>query len=73
MSTTKRPGISAPALCPHSSASSLDACRAVLLPQGSLRAGNVRAQILSLRPSSSDVAGALLAAPCRGEKASVTM
>lgn len=60
-------------LCLRSSAFSLEACTAVLLPQGSLRAGNVGTQILSLSLSSRDGAGILLAATCHGEKASLTM
>ena len=38
-----------------------------------VHAGDVSAQVLSLRPNSRDGAGVLLATPCYGKKASVTV
>lgn len=42
-------------------------------PHGKVHAGDVSAQVLSLRPNGRDGTGALLATPCYGKKASVTV
>lgn len=71
----KRPPVSAPVLRLRGarSTSARSARSRSPSPHGKVHAGDASAQLLSLRPNSRDGTGALLATPCYGKKASVTV
>lgn len=71
----KHPPVSAPVLRLRGarSTSARSALSRSPSPHGKVHAGDVSAQVLSLRPNSRDGTGALLATPCYGKKASVTV